>query len=494
MSQQNCSLKEPLLELKIQHMECVDVVDNPINSKPNSEKTLLIDQFIEKEESKSVIVLNIISMTLSNIIWAIISVSFYITVICFIKKFELSPFEVSIIFISLNVGLTVSPYINYKFNKLFEKVNLIIFSSFTSGILLILEAYQATYLLLVINRFLLGILSTIINNNSFIIFIEYLPIHLRGILLSIPSIGQKLGVLLTIIIFFIFNKDMSFEQEKLSKVLVSLGFFCFLFSLFVFYFVDEGPRDMIIKSNPKKAKRILEKIHKGSISDTQFNKIEKEVLAYSIERRNENEDIIFNELNEKRSTSMFSLLFTDSKIRRLTIILSIIKFNVCFYISGWAISISLLMSHEKSGLFNLFIISILQLPTVIFLFLSEHSYIGRIGFMRLSNMLTIIILIISLIIPEYNKFLFIGISLFLTGSLSFILCNYIGEVYPNEFRSAGVYFLIFPEGFGNIISQILFSYLVAFGLNFLIVFSIIICFINLFFCFCLKDETVGKKI
>ena len=455
----------------------------------SSEKSVYLDTLIEKDESTFMIVKHIIAMTLTHMIWAIGFISFYIIVITYIKEFNLTPLEVSYLINLCNIGQISSVVFIKPINKYLDKSFSLALFSFIMFLLMLTEALVNTLVIISINRFLIGIIISVILCNAFTIVVEYIPNRLRGILLSFPWLGQKLAPLLTILLFYIYNENLSADYSKTKNVLIILCLFPLFYSIIYFFFIEEGPRDLIVRNKIQEAKQTLEILHKGSLSDIQMNKIINEVRL--------------NCSNDEEDNHHFSRLFNNRSIRKLTILVSSIKLLGSIFIGGWAVAISILVSQEKlsfeekdtqSGLSQILTISLIQVPIILIAFLSDHSSFGRLGLMRISCIICLVFNITMLFVDSYYISYLIGICNLSMSCVTLIITNYVNEIYPNDLRSVGVSFSIIPDSLGTIISQIIYAYLSYYGLKTTIIFSIIVCLTTFILCVLLNQEPRGVKL
>lgn len=461
------------------------IEDFSCEEKNEETHSIYLDTLIEKDESLFIILKHVIGSILSQIIFGICYISFYVFIIIYIKMYGISTIQASLIINIFNLGQILEPFAIAYINQYIDKVKSLTISGIVISLLYLIEGYFNSLFIICLNRLLMGVISVIILTNSYIITIEFLPKALRGTLMSLTGIGQRLGPIFVLLLFYFYDNALEASYSEVKKILVITSVFCFLLSLYYIIFIEEGPRDLILRDKLIDARYVLESLHKRKISDVQMGKIVNEVKLYCH--------------NDDYDSHKYSRLFENASIRKITLQVSGIKLLSSLFISGLALAVSIFVSetkwkdNEQATINDLIVISITQLPVIFIAFLSDIPIIGRLGMLRIGNVLSIIFCLV-LFFYSANFSLFVGLSSLFMGAVSITIINYTNEIYPNDLRSIGIYFSIIPDSLGVIFSQLIYAYLSNYGLNTVIIFSLCVALLNLVLSLMLNKESRGERL
>jgi MFS family permease len=369
----------------------------------------------------------------------------------FQKLYLLSELEMSMISSSIFLAIGIGSFLTtFEFIAARRK-NSIILSTFLSFIFNIVMGLVSNLYLFITFRFLIGIcigiMMPMINN----LLCEYLPMKFRSFFMVGTGASFYFGAIYLncIILYFIPN----YETDKLYYVFLFISIPNLLFSIILFFNIEESPRYLIINNKIEAGLKILE-----NIINRDLNSDEKKIIIY--------------ELNKgeccKNIDRSIKNAFSD-KFFLITIILMFLWMVNSFVVYGGNFSLSLTLKYieenikheeilkvvesDRDIIINQIYINILSIPgSFIAGIMTESKFFGR--KMTIFTGFLLVALFNILAILDINHFhIYIGLS----GSfnnLSFSGCGcFSPEVYPTKIRDVAVGFLYFCTRISGLGSQ-----------------------------------------
>jgi putative MFS transporter len=324
-----------------------------------------------------------------------------------------------------------------------------------------------------------GVLVGIMLPMIFGILSEYLPIKYRGFTLIVVWCFYGIGGLYVNLTMKILMPLLQAEETNVVIRWLTLPYA--LFAICYFIFLKESPRNLILNAEESQGIDILETIKGGVIS------------------AEDRDDIISNVkggINKNLDHSLISVF--APKLRKTTIIQSIIWFCFSYIFYGGIFSISLMLKDIGFTPENLIdktmVVYGLSMPgNLVGGFLTEISYLGRLKTCTIGYGFLSFFIILLAFFPSYIEILIGFMGLFLNISFN-VTCTYCSEYYPTRIRDTALGYLYFVTRISGFVSQIISFYLVSINFKiqyFFILFQTILCFILIFF---LPEETHGKPL
>ena len=381
----------------------------------------------------------------------------------------------SLMFLGVAIGSILSGYTS----SIMSRRKALIIGMCINSILNFILSLNDNFTIFNILRIFLGFSIGIMLPMIFGILSEYLPIQYRGFCLIAVWCFYGIGGLYVNITMKILMHSL--QSDKVNMVIFYLTIPYILFSVSYFIFLEESPRNLILNNKESNAIEILEKI-KGE-------RISEEVISEIISN-------VKGGINKNLDHSLASVF--AEKLRKTTIIQSIIWFCFSYIFYGGIFSISLMLKEIGFSNQNLIektmIVYGLSMPgNLIGGILTEISYLGRLKTCMIGYGFLSFFIVVLPFFPNHIEILIGFMGLFLNISFN-VTCTYCSEYYPTRIRDTALGYLYFITRISGFISQFI-SYLlimVDYRLQYLFILSqTIFCFILIFH---LPEETHGQPL
>lgn len=447
--------------------------------------------FIINESGHNWTVIRILILTgLKCFIYIFYSQFLFFSLEAFEDYFQVSDFVLffvlSLSFVGNLIGSVVTEFITGKVPRVkIIYVCLIVTFVFHFFLSLIRNIYVFS-----ISRLIIGIAISIFNIIQGNILVEYLPLKFRTYFLNAVWVFWPLANIFFLLFCKIYNPTMDYvlDRQGPQDFFIPILFFAIpltgIMVLYYFY-LEDSPRNLLLKNDIKTAKAILERI-----AGRKFSLKEIKIIQYSLLYRGEN---MFYSLDEG-----LKQIFKN-RILKFTILMSVGSFLLRFSAGLSSVVPSILKeiviannsyyNYQKDFQANSLNESLISQCiglglTIIGPFVLEFKFIPRkyikIGLIGVS----FIFLILILIMPP-NFFIFMAFSTYLFDLTSNMIQAYAGEIYPTIIKDRAISFLKFVESFGGILSQLIFIFLLQVGKFYPIYFfilvhiGVIVLFVNL---------------
>lgn len=456
--------------------------------KTPSEYSFDIDNFIEQHENSTLILKHLFGNTLINMIYGISMISFYITIIPYMKIFNMDSLSISILSNCFFLGAFISPFYINAWEKVTSKKLLIAFHCLFLFLIQIWESFNTSLMNLYIIRVLVGISANVVYCESCAILVEYLPSYYRGILFNLPSFGMRISPLFTLLLFYVFDPSLNPNIQTIliiSSIIHLIGFFTFFFS------IENGPRNLIINRRYDEAHVLLNQLAKVPVSEVKFTRIINEIHLAN-----------HHELDSENEVPSFASILKNKKILWLSFLIALSKFASSMVSSGWPLAIAIFLDKDlfitdddqASKIGHLTVISLSMLFQPLVSFISEVPTLGRLGSLRLSALLFFVFCLFLFWVQNKYFYFIIGISLLFCQTNSSLLFSYTNEVFPTKYRNQANYIVSTSDAVACIVANFVFVNLAIQSVDNTIIFSAILCGINLGICLILKIETLNQRI
>lgn len=359
--------------------------------------------------------------------------------------FNLTEFELqcvaSMIFVGAAFGGIISGYMTQFLGRSFSLLIFFLLLVVSHALMAISDKFSMFIVFRVFIGVALGIIKPVSLNN----LSEYLPIYIRGFMLSFIWGFFQIGILILCTVCFVAMPNL--EVSQLKNVMMFLTIFPLIALGANFFFFYESPRSLIVNKKEKEGIAILSHIKGRQLTEYETNTIINQVLTQG----NDTTSGVFTDLFKKDY-----LLIT-----LLSIALFFIS-TTLFY--GLYIISTLTMQQmgvDQSDLSNkqIIITQFIIAGSNIFSFLlagilCELKYIGRKGTTWGSLIFVAIFAIPCVYFPKSYSILFSIFMFFLNIENSSIM-TYIIEIYPTKLRDISSGFLFFTLRISGLISQFL---------------------------------------
>lgn len=398
--------------------------------------------------------------------------------------YDLNDVHISILSSITFLGFGIGSYSIGLFTNTFERKTLLILSFIGITILQFLTGLIISLTILCLLRFLLGVflgfIVPIVNN----IFIEYLPIRLRGFMLVIVWAGFAFGQLVVIILIYLIMP--MFESSELGKLQSCISLYFAFVTVLQYIYLENSPRNLLISEKYEQAYTIIEKLLGKQLTNNEKQDLKNQYISYELSFRDSDDyetlkdEVKLNKSNHIQENKSRYLI--DLKKNRLIIIVCcLIGFfksisiygkmmieNIAavdilnFYNSKKVVKLKdILNSQEANGnnsLSNMFqVVFTGMIGVVVGAFLIEVTFFGRKNSCTISTMLNI--LVISMMLYDYGNFVFYSASYnFFTSIFFNIYGAYYLEILPSTIRDTASGLIYGTIRIGGILSQFMFSY------------------------------------
>ena len=389
-----------------------------------------------------------IEMTLMNLL--IIPMKIY---------FNLSTFKIQCVAATLFLGVALGSISSGWLSKSVGRITSIKFALFFLLISHLMMAISLNEGMFICLRIFIGFTLGIIIPISLSLYSEYIPIKIRGFLLTITWFFFILGYLLNGIIMYFEMPNL--EMSKIKKTLMTLTIFPLISFLVNIFLLTDSPRNLILNNQKEKAFAILQSMNK------------------KIELTSETKQKVLNDVVAQANiTTTGSIGDLFSKQYRYTTFMCMFLFfvNGCAF---YGVSVVTTLTQQAIGIEqeevnnNEIIRSqiIIAFATLFSLItggiLVEIPFIGRKGVLWTWQLINAIIQLPAVFFPKLFTF-FMAISMFSCNVWGNVLITYIVEVYPTKLRDTSSGFLLMTFRMSGFLSQ--FLYLGLFEIHYTIVY------------------------
>lgn len=362
--------------------------------------------------------------------------------------YKLSDNEISLIgmifFLSKMVGCIMTGFLTSKTSReTYLKSSLCLLFFLNIGLGLITKLWFF-YIVRIITAFLSGFLEVIANN----FLCELLPIYLRSFTLNSCYIGFSLApIFLNLIMLFTMP---NLEPSGISITHLYYTIFNFTCILFIFLWITDSPRNLILHGLEDKAFGILLKLKKG---DESFFTPEKKSQIISEIKEGANA--------ESRHTNSFFEIFTKKEYLVFTICIGIGAYSTDVLLDGGKLVNNLVLEQinkenkveDYHGILieNLILNLVNPISCFMYGYLTEVKVIGR----KLTIFMGIFLMGISLLpclfYPSLTGACFILFSFF--NNINNTIFTYASEFYPTKIRDIALGWVNFLGYAGSASSQ-----------------------------------------
>lgn len=362
--------------------------------------------------------------------------------------YKLSDNEISLIgmifFLSKMVGCIMTGFLTSRTSReTYLKFSLCLLFLLNIGLGLITKLWFF-YIVRIITAFLSGFLEVIANN----FLCELLPIYLRSFTLNSSYIGFSLApIFLNLIMLFTMP---NLEPSGISITHLYYTIFNFTCILFIFLWITDSPRNLILHGLEDKAFGILLKLKKG---DESFFTPEKKSQIISEIKEGANA--------ESRHTNSFFEIFTKKEYLVFTICIGIGAYSTDVLLDGGKLVNNLVLEQinkenkveDYHGILieNLILNLVNPISGFMYGYLTEVKVIGR----KLTIFMGIFLMGISLLpclfYPNLTGTCFILFSFF--NNINNTIFTYASEFYPTKIRDIALGWVNFLGYAGSASSQ-----------------------------------------
>jgi MFS family permease len=332
-------------------------------------------------------------------------------------------------------------------------------------------------------RFILGFCLGILTPVSLNLLTECLPIYLRAFILTSVWLGYFFGQIILEVIMLYVMPDLEIVHITATLLYSSIiPIFCFIMC---FFFLEDSPRNLILRNKETEGIEILEKITGRKIDNLAKENIIKKI----------------KEGVNKEFSSDFKEIF-NSKYLCLTILLSIIWLYNSFILYGPGVvttltlkSLGVVKQHSNyTIILEMIKINLFCFPGCILSgLLCEVKFLGRKKSLILVFLLSLISLILLIIFPNFYS-LFFGLTQAFVDMGFNITSVYSCEVYPTKIRDTALGFLFFSTHLGGTLSQFFYLFINDFGIWIPYYVTIAFVIVNLSLTISLPYETYDKNL
>lgn len=453
-----------------------------------------VEEVVNENRWSFIFFLNIITYSFVEVFWGVIDTAFNAIILPYIDSLSLGPTSVHIILNAFNIGGLLSTFTIEYINKRYDSKTIMKFSSLASFAIHILLALNTSFFVLFVSRFLLGMIYIYTLVYCVNISIEFFPSDSRGLTMNIPLIGYTVGPIM--IYFALYLIDENLTEACIVPINLICSVPCLINYILYQFFIERGPRDLILSGQIDESKRIMRKISIDKfVSQQSFELITKSI----------------NETTQKAevSNATYLELFRATSLRKMTIICTILRIAASLFTAGLWIAVPLIIKKElEEGeverlnnneqsmniLIEMIKISFISLFQPFLCFASDIPYIGRIGFMRLcGGTAMLFVCLIFAIEAKYLGLVFGIVSLFM-GALTNVLYNYVSEAYPSKIRPIANSYICLVSSISRFVSMILYVYVSMFSTFLTIFISFLLAIVIFVSTFYLEKETSGRDL
>lgn len=377
--------------------------------------------------------------------------------------------------------------------KIIERKNLINLAVILSCSFYALMIFVKDIYIFAICRFCIGYCFAISTNCSLGILTEYMPIRLRGFVLSSIWSAYTLGQLFMLIIMYYTMPKLEADKSFITMVIaLSIPLFALVSTMLK---AEDGPRNLILINKEDKAFEILETINKGPILED----VKAKIVEYTK-----------SGANKKVTGSLMDIFKKD--YLKTTVLLTLIRSNHALvnfgvlaintltlkYINNHYDGYNKISQNENDNATSIivdeaYMTFIVVLSDFFAGIQAEIPFLGRKYSMLINYIIGFCLMIFSFIIMKYFS-LFLGFSLCFNSVSSVISHTYALEVYSTKVRDNAIGFLFACRRIGGFLAQVLFVYFDSLYVWLPYYVSAFLLFLNVVFVGMLDKETYNQSI
>ena len=449
---------------------------------------MCLEDVIDHNNFKLLTIKNISYFSVVRIIIGIMYDSFFSLLIPYTQMFSLTPGSIALLSNMYNFGaLTGSIFINVPLIVLSKKA-IVYVCCFIIVIVFVIQALIENYYVFLLCRFILGNIETIIYIFGNDIYIEYLPVKNRGVLMALPNVCMQIGPL--IILFLVYFITPTFDHHYIKYVLLIASVIPLILGILYFLFITDGIKDSILNGKSSKAVEILKN-----------NNVSKDKIdAYITQVK----DLQGKSGITENKSSLLDL-FKNLKYRKLILATMGIKFFSTFLSRGLSAGIPFVIKKystkdntvNDSGN-NALVISmiwgyLISLLKPLLSSINDYPSLGRIGSMKLTAILSALISLLMIFDLNYLSILS-GLTFSFMGANSLISYCYVSEIFPSNLRSSSLAMMTFSSAIAGFLSQTVYIYLSFYSFELLVIVSVVVSLLDYMCCLMLNKETLGKAL
>lgn len=398
---------------------------------------------------------------------------------------KISSFKIFLISSSFYLGAGVGSLLTGYILHSFKRVTLIRMCCFFFLIFFVIFALFLNIIVIIICRFISGLMIGILLIITQCCLTEYLPIYNRSFMMCMASSGVSIGGLVIACIFLIFMPNL--EPENIQFTLLMSSILIFLIFIFISAATQDSPRNLLLNNDDEEGLKILELMNGEKLSESDKNKIKNEISIIKQDHISALKDIFTNYYFRTTVVLIFIILIIDLASQGPPLV------------SVFTIKSLKLDSHgdkesNRHVILNQITISVLIIPMqFIGGFFSEMKNLGR------KKVIFICFLISSLFFGAcclfYNSFsLLLGIGLAFLEAPATLSIVYANEVYNTALRDMALGFLSYFKSIGGFLSQIIYIEIRKIHIFVPYYFTILLLLVASILVFFLPYETSGKAL
>ncbi len=332
-------------------------------------------------------------------------------------------------------------------------------------------------------RFLVGICLGIILSMTLNLCAECLPVKNRALVILCICTAFSIGSILCSITMLFTMPEL--ESSGLFSTILYLSIIPAIAIIISILFLEDSPRNLILKNKDEEAFKIIEKINGKSLDKSAKESVLRSVI----------------ESGNKEVLSQMTEIF-NSRFIYLTVIISFISLINAINTHGPGLisvyTLKYLGLESKSSnhqiIIDQIIMSLIGLPSQLIAgILCEIKFLGRKNCSLLILFLAFVCTVIFIFFPKTYIVLF-SLSQSLLGMLVNLILAYICEVYPTKIRDYATGYFFSVNRFGGLISMFIYISLNSLGtwIPYYVYVGLIL--LNICFIFSLPYETYGQVL
>lgn len=443
--------------------ESNDNKDNPAPPliKPPEKKDSTIDEIINNGLCSKYPIIILICVYFTFIADGIEMTLMNLLIIPMKSYFNLSTFQCQCVAATLFLGVAIGSIASGWLSKSIGRISSIKFALFFLLISHLMMAISMNEGMFICLRIFIGFTLGIVIPISLSLYSEYIPIKIRGFLLTITWFFFILGYLLNGIIMYFEMPHL--EMSKIKRTLMILTIFPLISFLVNMFLLADSPRNLILNNQKEKAFDILKSMNKSiELTFEEKKRVVNDVVAQANITTNGSIGDLFSKQYRYTTLMCMFLFFVDG--------CAFYGVSIITTLTQQAIGIELEEVNNKEITRSQIIIAFATLFSLITGgILVEIPFLGRKGVLWTWELINAIIQLPTVFFPKLFTF-FMSISMFSCNVWGNVLITYIVEVYPTKLRDTSSGFLLMTFRISGFLSQ--FLYLGLFEIHYTIVYYV----------------------